>query len=427
MIEDETSLLREVLVGPPENFEWLPTSAISKAALASGITLTRRDVLDAHAEMVSAYVDAGVTVHTLPADPVLPYQVFSRDSSVWGFATGPIVTQLHQSWRRGEYAPVLDFYEEAGHHGRHRITAGALEGGDLVLPAARTALIGFCGERTEEPAAHQLAGWLDAQGWQVRVQPFDPHFVHIDVIVNVVAPGLAVICAEAAPPRLQDWLLGLGLELIEVSYRDCMALGANAMCLGRDRVVSTRHASALNERLRAMGLTVSTPTCGRSPWAAAARTAWPSRSSGTSRGARARDRRPARAAPPDRWARGRPAGGLDDEWDGHVRSCTSASTSCRSPSSQTRPGTCGPPWRGIPRTSSPSARTSTPCPPADGWTARSVCSARSRRSGRSPPAGGPRVPWRWWTGPTRRARGSGAACWAAPPSRARWTSRPPPG
>ena len=44
VIEDETSLLREVLLGPPENFEWLPTSAISKAALASGVTLTRADV-----------------------------------------------------------------------------------------------------------------------------------------------------------------------------------------------------------------------------------------------------------------------------------------------------------------------------------------------------------------------------------------------
>ena len=82
----------------------------------------------------------------------------------------------------------------------------------------------------------------------MRLQPFDPHFVHIDVIVCMVAPGLAVICAEAAPPGLQDWLEGLGLELIEVTYRDCMELGANVMCLGEDRVVSTRRASALNER-----------------------------------------------------------------------------------------------------------------------------------------------------------------------------------
>lgn len=258
MIEDETSVLREVLVGPPENFEWLPTSAISKAALASGITLTREDVLASHAEMVAAYEDAGVKVHTLPADPLLPYQVFSRDSSVWG-ATGPIVTQLHQSWRRGEYAPVLDFYAGAGIEVAHKITAGPLEGGDLVLPAARTALIGHCEERTEEPAARQLAGWLADQGWQVRLQPFDPHFVHIDVVVNVVAPGLAVICAEAAPPGLQDWLVALGLDLIEVSYRDCMDLGANAMCLGEDRVVSTKRASALNQKLRALGLTVYDP------------------------------------------------------------------------------------------------------------------------------------------------------------------------
>lgn len=258
MIQDETSTLREVLVGPPENFEWLPTSAISRAALASGVKLTREDVLASHAEMVSAYQDAGVKVHTLPADPALPYQVFSRDSSVWG-STGPIVTQLHQSWRRGEYAPVLDFYGEAGISVAHKITAGSLEGGDLVLPAQRTALIGHCEERTERAAARQLGGWLEEQGWQVRLQPFDPHFVHIDVIVNVIAPGLAVICAEAAPPGLADWLLGLGLELIEVSYRDCMELGANAMCLGEDRVVSTKGAGALNERLRALGLTVYDP------------------------------------------------------------------------------------------------------------------------------------------------------------------------
>jgi N-dimethylarginine dimethylaminohydrolase len=258
VIEDETSVLREVLVGPPDNFEWLPTSAISKAALASGVTLTREDVLGAHGEMVSAYQDAGVDVRTLPADPALPYQVFSRDSSVWG-ATGPIVTQLHQSWRRGEYAPVLDFYAEAGIEIAHKVTAGSLEGGDLVLPAARTALIGHCEERTEEPAAHQLAGWLEQQGWQVRLQPFDPHFVHIDVLTCVVAPGLAVICEEAAPPGLADWLRATGLELIEVSYRDAFGLGANVMSLGEDRVISTAGAAALNDKLRAMGLRVYDP------------------------------------------------------------------------------------------------------------------------------------------------------------------------
>ncbi len=257
-IQDETSTLTEVLVGPPGNFEWLPTSAISRAALASGRKLTTEDAVGAHAEMVSAYEDAGVKVHVLEPDPALPYQVFSRDSSVWG-ADGPIVTQLNQWWRRGEYAPVLRFYERAEIPVAHMVTAASFEGGDLVLPERDCALIGFCGERTQEPAARQVGEWLEQLGWTVRLQPFDPHFVHIDVIVCMAAPGLAVICEEAAPPGLAGWLTELGVELLAVTYADVMNLGANVMSLGGDRVLSAAGAGSLNERLRALGLTVYDP------------------------------------------------------------------------------------------------------------------------------------------------------------------------
>jgi len=257
-IEDETSPLTEVLVGPPEHFEWLPTSAISRAALASGRKLTRDDVLVAHAEMVSAYEDARVRVHFLEADPALPYQVFSRDSSIWG-SGGPIVTQLNQWWRRGEYAPVLRFYEQAEIPLAHMVTAASFEGGDLVLPSGGCALIGYCGERTQEPAARHVGGWLEELGWNVRLQSFDPHFVHIDVIVCMAAPGLAVICEEAAPPGLVDWLTGIGVKLLSVTYADVMNLGANVMSLGGDRVLSAAGADTLNERLRALGLTVYDP------------------------------------------------------------------------------------------------------------------------------------------------------------------------
>ena len=257
-IEDETSPLRDVLVGPPENFEWLPTSAISKAALAGGRSMTREDAAAAHGEMVSAYEDAGVRVHRLPADPALKYQVFSRDSSVWA-TDGPIVTQMNQWWRRGEYAPVIDFYAEAGIDVAHKVSAASFEGGDLVLPEPRCALIGHCEERTQRPAAQQVQGWLEECGWEVRLQPFDPHFVHIDVIVCMIAPKLAAICEEAAPDGLANWLRAKDIELLPVSYRDAMGLGANVMALGEDRVISTSAATSLNERLRALGLTVYDP------------------------------------------------------------------------------------------------------------------------------------------------------------------------
>jgi N-dimethylarginine dimethylaminohydrolase len=256
-IVDETAPLREVLVGPPGNFRWLPTSAISKAALASGRELTPLDVASAHAELVSALEGSGAKVHTLPADPVLPYQVFARDSSIWCDA-GPIVTQMHQWWRRGEYAPVLEFYADAGIPVHRMVTAAALEGGDLVVIAPKVALLGFCEERTQKPAAEQVAGWLEDLGWEVRLQPFDPHFVHIDVLVCMAAAGLAVVCAEAAPPGLLDWLHAHRIETLGVLYADAFALRANVLALGNDRVVSAAGSPA-NAALAAEGLEVLTP------------------------------------------------------------------------------------------------------------------------------------------------------------------------
>ncbi len=256
-LADETSSLAEVLVGPPDHFRWLPTSAISKAALAGGRELTPADVLAAHAELVAVFEHAGARVHRLEPDPALPYQVFARDSSIWCDA-GPIVTQLHQWWRRGEYAPVIGFYEAAGIPIHRMVTAAALEGGDLVVVAPRVAVLGYCDERTQEPAAQQVAGWLRDLGWEVRLQPFDPHWVHIDVLVCMAAAGLAVFCADAAPDGLGSWLRGHGIELVEVSPDDAFALRANVVALGADRVLSTA-GSAANGRLRALGLEVHEP------------------------------------------------------------------------------------------------------------------------------------------------------------------------
>ena len=68
-----------------------------------------------------------MTVHMLEPDPHLPYQVFARDSSVMT-PSGAIVTQPAQRWRRGEYAPVIRFYQDSGIPIAHMITAGSLGG-----------------------------------------------------------------------------------------------------------------------------------------------------------------------------------------------------------------------------------------------------------------------------------------------------------
>jgi N-dimethylarginine dimethylaminohydrolase len=256
--DSEHGRLLDVLVCPPDNFRWLPTSAISRATLESGRTFDGELAQRQHTEMVAAYQEAGVRVHRLEPDPALPYQVFTRDSSAMT-SNGAVITQLHQWWRRGEYAPVIRFYQESRISIRGMITAAALEGGDFMILEPGRAVIGAGEGRTQEPAARQLAAWLADDGWEARVEPIPERFVHIDVLVGVLAERLAAACTEALSAGFVGWLRQLGFELIEVSADDAFLLGANAISLGDERVLSAAGAEALNEAMRARGLTVYEP------------------------------------------------------------------------------------------------------------------------------------------------------------------------
>ena len=257
-VDSEYGRLHDVLLCPPDNFRWRATSVISRATLASGRDFDAELTAAQHREMVAAYESAGVRVHFLEADEHLPYQVFARDSSVGG-PDGAIVTQPAQPWRRGEYAPVTSFYADAGIPVRGHVTAGSLEGGDVIIVEPGRLLIGNGEERTTQAGAAQLGGWFAELGWEVRVEPIPSHFVHIDVLVSILAPKLAAVCVEAASTGLVAWLRDAGFEILEVSVEDAFGLGVNAISLGDDRVISTRRSERLNEQLRSLGFEVLDP------------------------------------------------------------------------------------------------------------------------------------------------------------------------
>jgi N-dimethylarginine dimethylaminohydrolase len=257
-VDSEHGRLLDVLLCPPDNFRWLPTSAISRATLESGRRFDADAARRQHAELVAAYEQAGVRCHHLDPDPALPYQVFARDSSAMT-PNGAVVTQPAQWWRRGEYAPVIRFYQRAEIPIRGMITAGTLEGGDVMILEPGLAVIGAGGARTQERAAKQLAGWLREDGWEVRVEPIAERWVHIDVLVGLVAERLVAAAVDALSQGFVAWLRGHGFELIEVAAEDAFTLGANAISLGAERVLSAAGAAGLNDALRARGLEVLAP------------------------------------------------------------------------------------------------------------------------------------------------------------------------
>ena len=258
-IDSEYGVLRDVLVGPIDHFAWQPgANAVVQRAGRVGLRFDAAVARRQYAEMVDAYSQAGTTFHTLPAEEGLPYQLFARDSSImtpWG----AVILQLQKPYRRGEYAACLRFYLENDIPIYDLITAGNIEGGDFMVLKPGVAICGYSGERSSQAAVAQLKGWFEAEGWELHTYAFDPHFLHLDVQMAMVAENLAAVCTEAVDPGLVAWLASKHIRIIDVSYGAAMNLGTNVVSLGAERVLIPSTSKSLISACRAEGLTVFDP------------------------------------------------------------------------------------------------------------------------------------------------------------------------
>jgi len=259
----EAGRLTDVLLGPPETFRWMGEenaawSSLVRDTLRRGHVFDKQVAMRQFREMIGAYEEAGVACHYLPAEEATPYQVYTRDSS---FMTpyGAVICQLANPRRRGEYAAALRFYLDQGIPIYDMVSAGAFEGGDFNIVAPNCALVGYTGHRSEEIAARQVAGWFEAEGWEIRFAPIDQFYVHIDLMVCMLNERCAAVCLDTTEPEIVDWLKGKGIEIIPATFAETMSLGCNVVALGQDRVLSTAAATDLNAKMRAAGFTVYDP------------------------------------------------------------------------------------------------------------------------------------------------------------------------
>jgi N-dimethylarginine dimethylaminohydrolase len=257
-LDSEYGRLRDVLIGPVDHFSWQGGNAVAQRSERVGLRFDFATAKAQYGEMLDAYRQAGVTIHTLRPSPELPYQIFARDSSVmtpWG----AVIMQLQKPYRRGEYAECLRFYLQAGIPIYDLVTAGNVEGGDFMVLKPGVAACGYSGERSIEPAVRQLQSWFQAEGWEFHTYAFDSHFLHLDVQMGMLAENLAVVCVEAVEPELVTWLQARGIRVIPVPYSDAMQLGCNVVALGAERVLVPASSKNLIAACRAEGLTVYAP------------------------------------------------------------------------------------------------------------------------------------------------------------------------
>ncbi len=261
-IDNDYGPLTDVLLGKPEYFKWVEAGPLIGRTLANahktGVTFDLQTAMAQHAEMVRIYEEAGVTCHYLDADPVLHRNFFARDSSVmtpWG----AIICHMQLKCRRADYVTAIKFYQENAIPIWKHVTAGHFEGGDFVILEPGTALIGHCGERSEQAGSEQVAGWVRDKGWNVEVAPISREFVHMDGLVVPLASKLAVACLDALEGWVIDWMRAKGFDFVDVGYGEAKNLGVNLVALGHGKVLSMKGADKLNADMRARGFEVFEP------------------------------------------------------------------------------------------------------------------------------------------------------------------------
>ncbi len=259
-VDCETGVLRDVLLGPADHYKWLETSSVSKKSIRRKLEFDSNLAKRQHAEMISAYESAGVQVHMLEPDPALPYQIFARDSSVMT-PYGAIITSMANWWRRGENYRAIETYQRLGIPIFDCVTAGSFEGGDFNVIEPKTVLIGWEGDegRSQQQSANQLKTWFEAEGWEVMLVDLDPFYVHIDLMVVMLAPKLAAVCLESTDPEVVGWLKSKQIEILSVPFQDTLDLGCNVVALGNDRVLLPEKSLVLKQKLRAHGLEIFDP------------------------------------------------------------------------------------------------------------------------------------------------------------------------
>ena len=261
-IDNDYATLKNVLLGKPDYYRWVEAGPLIGRTLRNAHKTGHRfDLQKAHAqhaEMVRIYEAAGVTCHYLDADEALHRNFFARDSSAmtpWG----ALICHMQLKVRRADYVTAIKFYQDNNIPIWKMVTAAHFEGGDFVILEPDRALIGWCGERSEEEGAEQVAAWVRNEGWEAEVVPISREFVHLDGLVVPLDRKLLVACLDALEPWVVDYLRTRDFDFVDVDYAEAKNLGVNLVALGDKQVLSMAGADRLNARMRALGYIVHEP------------------------------------------------------------------------------------------------------------------------------------------------------------------------
>ncbi|WP_137790343.1 dimethylarginine dimethylaminohydrolase family protein [Bacillus sp. E(2018)] len=199
-----------------------------------------------HQHFVDTMKANGVDVYKLPAMEKFPEQVFTRDI---GFTIGEtvFVSRMGSNIRDGEEKVLRNWLLE------HQINLSLIEGdrieGGDVIVHGDTVYIGVSG-RTSEETIQELQSQLPHMN--VVAVPFDPIYLHLDCVFNILSETDALIYKHAFEEKDYE-MLAATFNVIEVEKEEQFTMGTNVLSIGNKKVLSLPVNKNVNAALRERG------------------------------------------------------------------------------------------------------------------------------------------------------------------------------
>ncbi|WP_338472562.1 arginine deiminase family protein [Niallia sp. XMNu-256] len=193
--------------------------------------------------------NAGVEVIKLKPSKDHPEQVFTRDI---GFTLGNhlFISEMANPIRQGE-EKVLSHWLNEYDIPYKKLSTHPIEGGDVIVDGNRV-FIGIS-HRTSINAVQALQ--RDLPDFAILPIPFNPKYLHLDCVFNILSPKDALIYPNAFDPKVAKVLSNM-YHLIEVSEREQFSMGTNVLSIGHNQVFSLPINHNVNLQLRQRGYQV---------------------------------------------------------------------------------------------------------------------------------------------------------------------------
>jgi N-dimethylarginine dimethylaminohydrolase len=248
-IFSEFGRLEVVVMATPRHFHVIPPVNETQRRFFATDPPDAAELVREQEAFVAALRQHGVEVVWAAELEDCPLQLNTRDiAAVVGEAC--LLGHMRYDVRARELEavlPILDRFDGD----RLGPTAGSFEGGDVVVDG-RTVYVGL-GQRTDPRAVDELREPLEARGFAVEPVPLRSDALHLDVVLNLVAPGIGLVYAPALPhgipPRLTE-----RYDFVEVSEDEQQRLGANVFAIEPGVVVTDTRNPRVNEELVRRGI-----------------------------------------------------------------------------------------------------------------------------------------------------------------------------